>query len=589
MSMSQRRKSSVLAIAVGAAIAVGVIAAPASPSQALPVVSTDWMANAGYGVALHWTTQSVPAAGGSPAAFCTAVNNFDVNLLASQLQAAGAGYLLFTISHAQMHLPFPSAKLDSVISGRTCSRDLPLDMYNALTPLGIKLMFYFPSIATSEDPTWQASSQWNTSKPNFAQLQYDLVTEIGNRYGTKLAGWWVDNSMGAYTAIYNHATYATALRAGNPNRVISFNFSSVGTWNSSLGAGVEDYQAGESDDLSRLPASRYSGEGGTQWQTFSYLDDFWVHATAGTPVPRYSNNKISLYAKSVINAGGVLTLNAAPYQDGLISAATLSQLQALRASTRSATGDTVVLDDRSLSFGSGWSQISGNSYHLNSGTYTQAAGSSVSQTFTGTGVTWYAPKGPDHGRADVRIDGGSPVTVDLYSAAREDVATAFTATGLSAGSHTISITSRADKNAASTNTYVEVDAIEYKVGARTDDTGASVTYSSGWATSSIAALYGGSSHYTLTAGSNATFAFNGTNVTWYTVKAPDHGKVDISIDGGAAQIVDLYQTQWTGNTAAFSISGLSSGAHTIKITARSDKNAASSNYYVEVDGFQQRY
>lgn len=588
MTTKRRLRAGLIAIAMGAAVSASAIAGPAQPTQALPVVSTDWMVNAGYGVALHWTTQSVPSAGGSPAPFCTAVNNFDVNLLASQLQAAGAGYLLFTISHAQMHLPFPNAKLDSVISGRTCSRDLPLDMYNALAPLGIKLMFYYPSIATSDDPVWQSASQWDTNKPYFAQLQYDIVTEIGNRYGTKLAGWWVDNSMGGYGSIYNHSTYAAALRASNPNRVIAFNFSSIGSWNSTQGAGIEDYQGGESNDLSRLPSSRYSGEGGTQWQTFSYLDDFWVHTASGAPVPRYSDNKISLYAKSVINGNGVLTLNAAPYQDGLISSATMSQLQALKAATRGASGDTSVVDDRSVSYGSGWSQASAESYHLNTGTYTQTSDATASYTFTGTAVTWYGPKGPDHGRADVRIDGGAPVTVDLYSANREDVASVFSATGLSAGSHSISITTRSDKNASSSSTYVEVDALEYKTGSRTDDTSSAIAYSSGWATSTIPAHYGGSAHYTQTAGSQATFTFSGTNVTWYTVKAPDHGKVDISIDGGAAQIVDLYQSQWTSNTPAFNVTGLSPGTHTIKITARSDKNSSSSNYYVEVDGFQQR-
>ena len=318
---------------------------PSTDSQDQRFPSTDWLARAEYGAALHWTTDSIPSSGGSPVAYRTAVNNFAVDLLAQQLSDAGAGYLLFTISHVQQFFAFPSAKLDSVISGRTCTRDLYNDIYDAIHPLSIRLMFYYPSLGDVSDPLWQTASQWNTNPSAFAQLQYDLVAEIGNRFGTKLDGWWVDNCYdGHYGTKYNFATYAHALRAGNPNRIITFNLTGQSdwtgktAWTSTTAHGIADYQAGESVDLARLPRSRYSGEGDTQWQTFVAMDrEEWV-LTGGAPFPTFTDDAVIEYAAQVAAHQGAFTYNAAPYQDTLIGAATMQQLQALKAARRSIHG-----------------------------------------------------------------------------------------------------------------------------------------------------------------------------------------------------------------------------------------------------------
>ena len=426
-------------------------------ARASSVVSTDWMAQAGFGVALHWTSQSIPSTGGSPAAYCTAVDNFNVNTLAQQLSDAGAGYLLFTISHAQQFFAFPSAKLDSVISGRTCTRDLYSDIYDAIHPLGIKLMFYYPSIATDYDPNWQAASQWNSNPAAFAQLQYDLVTEIGNRYGTKLDGWWVDNCYdGGYGTKYNFSTYANALRSGNANRLVTFNLKGQSTWDSTTAQGIADYQAGESIDLNRLPSSRYSGEGGTQWQTLVAMDNNnWV-LDSGFPSPSFSDQSVINYAANVAAQQGAFTYNASPYQDTLIGTATMNQLRALKAARQSTR-----VEDGGASYAGSWSISNNTAYSGGSAHFSTSASSYAQYSFSGTGVTWYGVAGPDHGKADVYLDGSgtADATVDCYAASWAPQAV-YTKTGLSSGSHTLKIVVRSDRNEASSNNYVEVDAFD---------------------------------------------------------------------------------------------------------------------------------
>jgi hypothetical protein len=137
---------------------------------------TPWFAKTRYGLGLHWTTQSVPQHG-EGLSYREAVDKFDINLLRDQVAQSGAEYLLFTISHAQQYFAFPSATLDAILPDRTHERDLYEEMYQALAPHNIPIMFYYPSVGTEEDMEWREASRFKTDPAYFASLQYDLVAE----------------------------------------------------------------------------------------------------------------------------------------------------------------------------------------------------------------------------------------------------------------------------------------------------------------------------------------------------------------------------------------------------------------------------
>ena len=300
---------------------------------------TDWLQSAGYGVVVHWTSQTVPGEGQKLLSYADAVDAFDVSAFAAQLHAAGAGYLLFTISHAQQYFAFPSAALDAVLPGRTCRRDLYADLFDALSHYRIRLLFYYPSLGDDSDPDWLAACRYHSDPVYFANLQYNLVTEIGERYGANLSGWWIDNcydaapyfGWGAGRGVrYDYARYKEALCAGNPDRLAAFNLRGTDAWESPTCAQIADYGAGESNHLDRVPSGINTGEGGTLWHGFVWMDDFWVHDNPGIPTPRYSDAHVIAYGRYVQSQGGVFTYNTAPTQDGLISAPTMQQLRAIK-------------------------------------------------------------------------------------------------------------------------------------------------------------------------------------------------------------------------------------------------------------------
>ena len=125
---------------------------------------------------------------------------------------------------------------------------------------------------------------------------------------------------------------------------------------------------------------------------------------------------------------------------------------------------TATIDDATtsgtdyLTYGSGWGTATGVS-DLYSGTahWSNTASSTATLTFSGTGVVIDGVKDVDQGIATYSVDGGAVKTVDDYSKTRLAGATLFAVSGLSSGTHTVTITVTGTKNASSTNDIVALD------------------------------------------------------------------------------------------------------------------------------------
>jgi hypothetical protein len=103
---------------------------------------TAWLQNARYGMMVHWTKQSMPLKG-DPKSYEQAVADFDVEAFADTMKSTGAGFVVFTTSHAMQYFPAPLKSLDAINPGRTTPRDLPGDLAAALAKRGMKLFLYF--------------------------------------------------------------------------------------------------------------------------------------------------------------------------------------------------------------------------------------------------------------------------------------------------------------------------------------------------------------------------------------------------------------------------------------------------------------
>src|SRR5207302_1962665 len=88
------------------------------------------------------------------------------------------------------------------------------------------------------------------------------------------------------------------------------------------------------------------------------------------------------------------------------------------------------------------------------------SGSAATFTFSGSTVRWIGQSGPDRAIANVSIDGTSYGAVDTYAPGYTNQAVLFSATGLSAGNHTITLTWSGKNAAANSVAYLVVDAMD---------------------------------------------------------------------------------------------------------------------------------
>jgi hypothetical protein len=293
----------------------------------------DWFAAAKWGVFTHYLTDTDT----SVAEWNRMVDSFDVGALAAQLESVGAKYYFITIGQNSGHYCSPNAVYDGFvrIKPSKCSRrDLVADLYEALQPKGIRLLVYLPSGAPDRDPIADEKLKWesgvwgradNKRLAEFQRMWEDVIREWSVRWGHKVCGWWID---GCYfsDAMYRHpdapnfASFAAALRAGNPEAIVAFNPGVIVPVITQTEC--EDYTAGEISDAFPVCPGRWVKQ--AQYHILSYLGESWSRGK-----PRFADEFVIGYTKDVTRKGGAITWDAPIETNGRIPHEFIKQLKLL--------------------------------------------------------------------------------------------------------------------------------------------------------------------------------------------------------------------------------------------------------------------
>jgi hypothetical protein len=116
--------------------------------------------------------------------------------------------------------------------------------------------------------------------------------------------------------------------------------------------------------------------------------------------------------------------------------------------------------DPAIAYGGGW--IQGNrdkAYSEGATAESNTVGAQATITFTGTGISWIGARGPQCGIARIFLDGAFVEDFDTYAQTEGPQHTDFTATGLAAGTHTLTI-QVIGKNPISTDAWILIDAFD---------------------------------------------------------------------------------------------------------------------------------
>ena len=289
-----------------------------------------WLADAKYGLMVHWLPNATPQAG-PPKPYCEAVKDLDVERLAQLTQDAGAGYFIFSLAQRQF-FPMPLQTADAILPGRTCNeRDLVRDLADAFTRRNIRFLLYYHHGVG--DPEWsRAAGFFAPDKTRFFANEAAVLSEIGSRYGDKLAGWWFDDR-------YPYQPFEQLFHAskiGNDKRIVAFN-----SWVMPKSTEFQDYWAGEmGGELEFLPNTGFFDAGGPaaglQPHALIFVDDPWLHGEMNKKIkdPLFPNDRLIRFIQDTNAKRGAVTMNIGVYQDGTASPATLQQLRAIRRAIR---------------------------------------------------------------------------------------------------------------------------------------------------------------------------------------------------------------------------------------------------------------
>ena len=341
---------------LGWAAIVWILTAWNATAQEPAASATDWLHDAKWGVMTHYLGAPPSSRGGAELTaerWNAQVDAFDVKGLVRQLVEAQVPYLLFTIGQNSGHFCAPNATYDKIVGihpSKCSRRDLVSELARELGPHGIGLMVYLPAGAPAADPVARQRLKWRWGRKGGWQLPGEpvggrlvefqrhweaVVREWSLRWGKQVRGWWIDgcyfaDDMYRFPDAPNFASFAAALKAGNPQAIVAFN----------PGVKVpvichteyEEYTAGEVT-LQKMPEAvatcpgRWVQRGShrAQYQVLSYLGASWCRGDK----PELPDAQIIDYTRQINRKGGVVTWDVPITKQGLIPEPFVAQLRAL--------------------------------------------------------------------------------------------------------------------------------------------------------------------------------------------------------------------------------------------------------------------
>ena len=269
-----------------------------------------------------------------------AVNSFDVPSFAAQVAKTGAKNILLMLGQNSGYYCSPNSVYETyagVAPGTRCStRDLPMELADALAAKGVGLYLYLP-----EDVGWGdtkaakgfgltslAVGNWVVDA-SFTPKWNAVIKTWADRYGSKVKGWFFDGYEARWGVTATMAnSYSATCKAANPCAVVTFN----GTGSDS----VSDTQRGETqiDTATGLPAkglptSRWDPKGLQVMWDFP-LQAAWGQEIADNSPAIYTNANLEKFITAAVKAQAVFALDCRTSLAGALSIPIYDQLVAIK-------------------------------------------------------------------------------------------------------------------------------------------------------------------------------------------------------------------------------------------------------------------
>lgn len=317
-----------------------------------------------------------------------------------------------------------------------------------------------------------------------------------------------------------------------------------------------------------------------------------VDGGAATTVDFYSPG--TLLEQAVFSTGALedglhsVTITCAGTK-GASASDTYVSVDAVRV-TGTLTGGPVEQSDYRIARRGSWITYSAPGLSGGSHMFSNALGNEYAVSFIGTRLDLIAMTGPKFGVAEVSVDGGAPVDVDLYSADTATRQLVFSTGDLASGGHVVRVKVSGRKNASATDAYVGLD-VALVAGSvrqatmRYEETDGRIGWAGQMSEAVSPAFSAGRYVWSGPSWGAVSVSFVGTGMDWIGVLGPQYGIAAVTVDGGSPGYVDLYSPTVQTQRVVYNTGELPYGLHTVTIGWCGRKNAASTGTYVSYDAF----
>ena len=296
--------------------------------------SAKWLGDAQYGLMFQWGQWGYPEHGDRKP-WPKMIDDFNVEKFADMVQSTGAGYVIWSAVWQSFYFPAPIQSIEQIMPGHTSKRDLIGDLADALNRRGIKFVLYFNGSALRPRSPGTDPNQVGTDA-QFRKNWIAIATEVGERYGNRLAGWFIDE--GWYPSPFEEEN--RAMKAGYPGRFVSFN-----DWIRPRTTDFQDVQFGEGFNGLNNGAGRLFPDGppeggdgiyvegphkGLQAHGMFILDgpDWGIwHPDTTIAKPMFTSEQIVNMAKGAKAHHVALSFNLLMYEDGTVSPASIDAVR----------------------------------------------------------------------------------------------------------------------------------------------------------------------------------------------------------------------------------------------------------------------
>ncbi len=417
---------------------------------------TTWLAESGYGVMFQYGAWGYPQ-NGDRKSINQGAEDFDVDRFITMVKDMGASYVIWSITWHQFWMQAPIQSFDSIMghSNFTSDRDLVGEIAQACQDNGIRFMLYYHQ-GLQEEPTWAEMQNWPTEfsargtgdRSDFFDNWCTVIEEIGNRYGENLDGFFFDDGCVYYPAPFERL--GEAARAGNPNRLISYN-----PWVSTRITEFQDVNFGEGHHGGSVVGTPEKGGDGVLLSgpnkglldhgMFIMEQDWGVHKPNMTIQNRVSKAQAINWLTHAEQYRIPLSFNLMMYEDGTVSQDSLEVLHTLKNRGSLPEASNLINDTETEIFYQGnWLRSSrrGVGDYMDDIHYTEENGASFEFSFSGTGIEYISEKYSDMGEVDIYLDGVFQSTVNCYNKVRLSQQVIYSKYGLPSGNHTLRVVKR---------------------------------------------------------------------------------------------------------------------------------------------------